>query len=98
MKRNFAGKDERLKIRGFHNGSLRKSLVNVLIYCFCAFIFISGGALLPRLIKGKIPYTWGYQEAKHNRDLTGWMFSSYQGEGNCRIVNARLAFSCPGAR
>jgi hypothetical protein len=98
MKRNVAGKDERLKRRESHNGSLRKSLVNVLIYCFCAFIFISGGALLPREIKGPFPYAWGYLEGRFNRDLTGWWFSSYQGEGTCRIKNGREAFSCPGSR
>ena len=98
MKRNVAGKDERLKRRGSHNGSLRKSLENVFIYCFCAFIFISAGALLPREIKGPFPYAWGYLEGRFNRDLTGWWFSSYQGEGNCRIKNGREAFLCPGGR
>jgi hypothetical protein len=67
-------------------------------YSFILFLFVSAGALLPREIKGPFPYAWGYLEGSFNRDMTGWWFSSYQGEGNCRIVNGREAFSHPGAR
>jgi len=70
----------------------------VFTFFLMLFLFVSAGMLLPREIKGPIPRAWGYLEGKFNRDLTGWWFSSYQGEGNCRIVNGRAAFSCPGSK
>jgi hypothetical protein len=77
---------------------MKATILACLKFSFLLFLFVFAGALLPREIKGPFPQAWGYLEGRFNSDLTGWWFTSFQGEGNCRIVNGLEAFSYPGAR
>jgi len=61
-------------------------------------LFVIIGGILPRVAKAPCPRLWGKLEAAFNRDMTGWWFSSWQGEGRCRIDNSREAFKLPGSK
>jgi len=77
---------------------MRKTLFTTFKIVLALFLFISIGALLPRELKMPFPRQWGQLEGIFNRDLTGLWFSSWQGEGDCRIHSAKLAFKLPGSK
>jgi len=77
---------------------MRKILFTTFKIVLALFLFISIGALLPRELKMPFPRQWGQLEGIFNRDLTGLWFSSWQGEGDCRIHSAKLAFKLPGSK
>jgi len=77
---------------------MRKTLFTTLKIVLVLYLFIAIGALLPREIKTPFPRQWGQLEGFFNRDLTGLWFSSWQGEGGCRIHSAKLAFKLPGSK
>ncbi|MRR55411.1 MAG: hypothetical protein EG822_13035 [Deltaproteobacteria bacterium] len=61
-------------------------------------LFVIIGGILPRVAKAPCPRLWGKLEGSFNRDLTGWWFSSWQGEGRCRLENSKVAFKLPGSK
>jgi hypothetical protein len=77
---------------------MRKILFITFKIVLALFLFISIGAVLPRELKMPFPRQWGQLEGFFNRDLTGLWFSSWQGEGDCRIHSAKLAFKLPGSK
>ena len=77
---------------------MRKILFTTFKIVLALFLFISIGALMPRELKMPFPRQWGQLEGIFNRDLTGLWFSSWQGEGDCRIHSAKLAFKLPGSK
>jgi hypothetical protein len=83
---------------GFSTEFMRKIFLSFLKIVLLLFLFISIGALLPRELKMPFPRQWGQLEGIFNRDLTGLWFSSWQGEGDCRIHSAKLAFKLPGSK
>ncbi len=62
------------------------------------FLFVSIGILAPLELKEVSPRAWGWIEGRAGWDMTGFMFSPYGGNGECRIVNSLEAFSRPNTR
>lgn len=54
--------------------------------------------LAPKEVKEPFPRQWGKLEALTGIDHTGFAFTSINGQGNCRIVNTRLALRTPGSK
>lgn len=77
---------------------MRRTAFNILKILLGLYLVIAIGALLPRELKMPFPRQWGQLEGIFNRDLTGLWFSSWQGEGDCRIHSAKLAFKLPGSK
>ena len=77
---------------------MKKIVVSILKAILLFFLFVAIGGLLPREVKTPFPKLWGMLEGTFNRDMTGWWFSSWQGEGSCRIHSANLAFKLPGSK
>lgn len=65
---------------------------------FYLFLSVVVGVLAPLELKDVSPWTWGWLEGTLEWDMTGFCFSPLGGNGNCRIVNAKEAFSRPGSR
>lgn len=63
-----------------------------------SFLFVVVGILLPLELKEVSPKTWGWLEGTLGWDMTGFWFSPLGGNGNCRIVNSKVAFCRPGSR
>ncbi len=63
-----------------------------------SFLFVVVGILLPLELKEVSPKTWGWLEGTLGWDMTGFWFSPLGGNGNCRIVNSKVAFGRPGSR
>ncbi len=67
-----------------------------IIYTCLMFVIVA--ELLPKQIKEPIPKIWGTIEGTTGLDHTGFAFTPFGGQGNCRIVNARLALKTPGSK
>lgn len=63
-----------------------------------SFLFIVVGMLLPLEMKEVSPKAWGWLEGILGWDMTGFWFSPLGGNGDCRIVNSKVAFDRPGSR
>jgi len=77
---------------------MKKTVFIILKAFLLLFLFVAIGGLLPREVKTPFPKIWGQLEGIFNRDMTGWWFSSWQGEGECRIHSAKIAFKLPGSK
>ncbi|MRR37385.1 hypothetical protein EG829_22565, partial [bacterium] len=64
---------------------------------FYLFLSVVVGILAPLELKEVSPQSWGWLEGKLGWDMTGFWFSPFGGNGNCRIVNSKVAFSRPGS-
>jgi hypothetical protein len=67
-----------------------------IFYYFIIFIIVAN--LFPKEIKEPIPKLWGAIEGSTGIDHTGFAFTPLNGNGNCRIVNTRLALASPGSK
>jgi hypothetical protein len=67
-------------------------------YIYTLVLFFIAAELLPKEIKEPIPRIWGAIEGTTGLDHTGFAFTPYGGQGNCRIVNARIALKTPGSK
>lgn len=77
---------------------MKRNFIRVFELSLILFFFVTIGGLLPREIKTPFPRQWGWVEGKFNRDMTGWWFSTWQGEGSCRLDNSIEAFKLPGSK
>jgi hypothetical protein len=62
------------------------------------FLFVSIGILAPQEVKEISPFAWGWVEGKLGWDLTGFWFSSFGGNGKCRITNSQVAWRLPESK
>lgn len=76
---------------------MKNFFLSVLKALFLVYLFVAAGAFIPRIAKSPFPEMWGRFEGKFNRDMTGWWFTSWQGEGSCRLENSIEAFRRPGS-
>jgi hypothetical protein len=60
-----------------------KALISIIIPCVLIFII----AVVPRKLYDLFPKVVGIVEATLKRDITGFAFSDFGGEGRCRIFN-----------
>lgn len=54
--------------------------------------------LAPKELKEPMPRVWGMIEGVTGIDHTGFAFTPYGGNGNCRIINAKHALKTPGSK
>jgi len=72
--------------------------MKIIRFIYFIFLFLIIAELLPKEIKEPIPHLWGMIEGTTGVDHTGFAFTPYGGQGNCRIINARIALSAPGSK
>lgn len=61
-------------------------------------LFTCIGILGPLEIKEISPRAWGWTEGKLGWDMTGFWFSPFGGNGACRIINTKEAFTRSDSR
>lgn len=61
-------------------------------------LFFCAGYCVPRFLKEPFPHFWGIIESKVGGDITGFWFTPWFGQGNCRIINSKAALEIDGSK